>query len=224
MGTESRVGVGVGQTAVWTRESEQRESVRGGAGPAIPVFLAQLGLVCVCVCVCECVCVCVQGVSSSLASGRGKGPCRVRNKMTHCRGHSRTAPPGTCRSQGRGPERRRSQRPPHTGCGCYTCGGEMGGWEKTSLELGGGGPGSGEEGTSPLGEGTTVTMPGAVCGCCFLPPVCSLLPDRSLLFSGLAQQEAQGYARGSLHKMFFQSPFITFLLSVTCAITSLFFP
>ena len=161
----------------------------GGSGSSHPCVPGPAGP-------CVCVCVCVQGVSSSLASGRGKGPCCVRNKMTHCRGRSRTAPPGTCRSQGRDPERRRSQRPPHTGCGCYTCGGEMGGWEKTSLELGGGGPGSGEEGTSPLGEGTTVTMPGAVCGCCFLPPVCSLLPDRSLLFSGLAQQEAQGYARG----------------------------
>lgn len=106
-------GGGVGQTAVWTRVS-----VREGAGPAIPRVPGPKWALCVCVC--------VQGVSSSLASGRGKGPCRMRNKMTHCRGHSRTAPPGTCRSRGRGPERRRSQRPPHTGCGCYTCGEEMG--------------------------------------------------------------------------------------------------
>lgn len=74
-----------------------------------------------------CVCACVAGrVSSSLASGRGRARVRTRNKMTHCRGHSRTAPPGTCRSPDRGRERRRSRRPPRTGCGCYTCGGEMG--------------------------------------------------------------------------------------------------
>ena len=140
--------------------------------------------------------------------------------MTHCRGHSRTAPPGTCRSQGRGPERRPSQRPPHTGCGCYTCGGEMGGWEKTSLELGGGGPGSGAEGTSPLQEGTVATMAGAHVSVvlCFL----SALSFQTGVFCSQAwhSRQLRAMPEGSLHKLVFQSPFITFVLSVTCAIMS----
>lgn len=50
----------------------------------------------------------------------GKGPRQHENKMTHCKGHSRTAPPGTCRFQDRGQERRQSRPPPHTGSGYYT--------------------------------------------------------------------------------------------------------
>ena len=129
------VGVGGADTSVdkgvWVKRM-----CEGGSRPSCPpVCLAPTWP-----CVCVCVCVCVFKVSPphSLLEG-GRARVRMRNKMTHCRGHSRTAPPGTCRSRDRGRERRRSQRPPRTGCGCYTCGGETGSWQKTGLELGGGG-------------------------------------------------------------------------------------
>lgn len=69
--------------------------------------------------VCACVCMCTaQGSPSLLHWGRAQDS--MRNKMTHCKGHSRTAPPGTCRFQDRGQERRQSRPPPHTGFGYYT--------------------------------------------------------------------------------------------------------
>lgn len=97
----------------------------------------------------------------------------------------------------------------------------MGGWEKTSLELGGGGPGSGAEGTSPLREGTVAaTMAGPHVGVvlCFL----SALSFQTGVFCSQAwhSRQLRAMPEGSLHKLVFQSPFIIFVLSVACAIMS----
>lgn len=65
-------------------------------------------------------------VSPPLRSVGRERPAHPRNKRTHCRGHSRTALPGTCRSRDRDQERHPSRRPPRIGCGCCTCRGDVG--------------------------------------------------------------------------------------------------
>lgn len=105
--------------------------MRERANPAVPTYLAPTWT-CVGTCVCVCALVKVSPPRSLLGGGRAHF-C-TRNKMTHCRGHSRTAPPGTCRSRDRGQERHQSRQPPRTGCGCYTCRGKTESWENNGLE------------------------------------------------------------------------------------------
>lgn len=107
---QNRWGWGWGNTTVYKGVWEKR-MYEGESRSSWPVCLALMWPS-----------VCVFKVSPPhLLLGGGRARDRTRNKMTHCRGHSRTAPPGTCRSQDRGRERHRSRRPPRTGCGCYTC-------------------------------------------------------------------------------------------------------
>lgn len=142
------------------------------ANPAVPTYLAPTWT-CVCTCVYICVLVKVSPPRSLL--GGGGAHVRTRNKMTHCRGHSRTAPPGTCRSRDTGQERHQSRQPPRTGCGCYTCRGKTESWENNGLEAGGlqgqernGHP---QIGKDPWKQGQ---------GHCFLFPACSLFSTRQV--------------------------------------------
>ena len=158
----------------------------------------------------------------SLLEG-GRARVRVRNKMTHCRGHSRTAPPGTCRSRDRDRERRRSQRPPRTGCGCYTCGGETGSWQKTGLELGGG--------WGRVRRGMDNPRLGRNCGdhardlvWALFSVSCLLSPTRqdSSVSKPWHGMKLRAGPEGWPRKLLPQPHFITFILSVTSAIMSFF--
>lgn len=158
-----------------------------------------------CVYVCVCVCVLVKVSPPRSFLGGGRAHVCTRNKMTHCRGHSRTAPPGTCRSRDRGQERHQSRQPPRTGCGCYTCRGKTESWENNGLEPGGlrgqernGHPQIGKE---PWKQGQ---------GHCFLFPACSLFPTRQV--SGTQPQHGiklRARPGASPHELLPQIPFIT---------------
>ena len=73
------------------------------------------------------------GRGSEWGEGGWEGGSGWKGLSTHCRGHTRTGSPGTCRSLGRGLGTRLTLLPPHTGCGYYTC------KRKTWRKKGGGG-------------------------------------------------------------------------------------
>lgn len=165
--------------------------MREGAGPAVPVHLALTW---------PRVYGCVLGKVSPPRSllGGERAHIRTRNKMTHCRGHSRTAPPGTCRSRDRGRERHQSRQPRHTGCGCYTCGGKRGSWEKDRLRKGGGSCIRRVMDTPKLGRSHGNQGHGAFVGI-VLFPACSLSSTRQAGFLYSQSQHTSSSGPGPGH-------------------------